>query len=207
MNQAKILIIDDEKRMCIVLKQALENDLTAVTTADSGEAAMAAMEIDRFDIILSDMKMPGMSGMDVLRKVKQESPGTEVMLMTAYADAQTAVEAMKTGAYDYIIKPFEIAELRHKIDNILEKRRLATENIQLKKQLRKKYSLENMVGKSGAMQRVYELVEKVSASDASVLIRGESGTGKELVASAVHNLSRCVYFKGGKLFLLCSAII
>jgi two-component system response regulator AtoC len=190
MNQAKILIIDDEKRMCIVLKQALENELTAVTTADSGEAAMAAMEIDRFDVVLSDMKMPGMSGMDVLRKVKQESPDTEVMLMTAYADTQSAVEAMKTGAYDYIIKPFEIAELRHKIDNILEKRRLATENIQLKKQLRKKYSLENMVGKSGAMQRVYELVEKVSASDATVLIRGESGTGKELVASAIHNLSR-----------------
>jgi DNA-binding NtrC family response regulator len=190
MNQAKILIIDDEKRMCIVLKQALENELTAVTTADSGEAAMAAMEIDRFDVVLSDMKMPGISGMEVLRKVKQKTPDTEVMLMTAYADTQSAVEAMKTGAYDYIIKPFEIAELRHKIDNILEKRRLATENIQLKKQLRKKYSLENMVGKSGAMQRVYELVEKVSASDATVLIRGESGTGKELVASAIHNLSR-----------------
>ena len=175
--------------MCAVLKAAFEGQDMAVTTADSGEAAMAALSVDTFDVVLSDIKMPGMSGLDVLVKVKEKSPETEVLLMTAYADAQTAVEAMKKGAYDYIIKPFEIDELRLKIRNILEKRKLKAENVQLKSQLKKRFSLENMVGKSGAMQRVYELVQKVASSDATVLVRGESGTGKELVAKAIHHLS------------------
>lgn len=192
MQKSKMLIVDDERRMCIVLKTALESDELAVTTADSGEAALAAMTVDHFDVIISDIKMPGMSGLQLLERVKQDSPETEVLLMTAYADTQTAVEAMKKGAYDYIIKPFEIDELRLKVKNILEKRRLKAENINLKQQLQHRFSLENMVGKSGAMQKIYELVQKVAPSDASVLIRGESGTGKELVARAIHQLSpRC----------------
>ncbi|NOY59321.1 MAG: sigma-54-dependent Fis family transcriptional regulator [Calditrichaeota bacterium] len=189
MQPAKLLIIDDERRMCAVLKAAFENKDMAVTTADSGEAAMAALTVEQFDVVLSDIKMPGMSGLDVLVKVKEKSPETEVLLMTAYADAQTAVEAMKNGAYDYIIKPFEIDDLRHKISNILEKRHLKAENKNLRRQLKNRFSIENIVGHSGAMQHIYQLVEKVATSDATVVVRGESGTGKELVAKAIHHAS------------------
>ncbi len=190
MIQGKILIIDDERRMCAVLKTALEDKGYAVTTANSGEAAMAAFTIDQFDVVISDIRMPGMNGLEVLERVKQSSPDTEVLLMTAYADAQTAVDAMKKGAFDYLIKPFEIDELRIKVQQILEKGRLQEENRDLKLRLKRRFSLENMVGKSGAMQQVYQLVEKVASSDATVLVRGESGTGKELVAQAIHQLSK-----------------
>jgi len=186
MSNGRILIVDDERKMCVVLKAAFEHIGLSVTTANSGEAAMAAMSVDKFDVIISDIKMPGMSGLDLLDKVKSGHPETEVLLMTAYADAQTAVNAMKKGAYDYIIKPFEIDELRHKVSHILEKHDLKAENKELKKKLKTRYSLDNMVGKSGAMQKVYELVEKVAPSDATVLVRGESGTGKELIAQAIH---------------------
>ncbi|MBN2357121.1 sigma-54-dependent Fis family transcriptional regulator [candidate division KSB1 bacterium] len=190
MKSYRILIVDDEKRMCAVLKEALESETLAVTTADSGESATAALSVDTFDVIISDIRMPGISGLDLLRRVRSTAPETEVLLMTAYADAKTAVEAMKAGAYDYIIKPFEIEDLRHKISNILDKHNLREENRDLKSQLKTRFSLQNMVGRSGAMLTVYQLVEKVAPTDATVLIRGESGTGKELVARAIHQLSK-----------------
>jgi DNA-binding NtrC family response regulator len=190
LKSARLLIVDDEKRMCAVLREALTTPQLAVTTAESGEAAWAALSLEKFDIIVSDIKMTGMSGLDLLKKVKSASPDTEVLLMTAYADARTAVEAMKHGAFDYIIKPFEIEELRLKIRNILDKHELRQENKDLRVQLKERFSLENMVGQSGAMQKVYELVEKVAPTDATVIIRGESGTGKELVARAIHRHSR-----------------
>ncbi len=187
---AKLLIVDDEKRMCAILREALATPSLAVTTAGSGEAAWAALTLERFDVIISDIKMAGMSGMELLRRVKAAWPETEVLLMTAYADARTAVEAMKSGAFDYIIKPFEIDELRLKVRNILEKHQLRIENRDLRVQLKERFALENMVGQSGAMQKVYELVKKVAPTDATVIIRGESGTGKELVARAIHLRSR-----------------
>lgn len=190
MTIAKLLIVDDEKRMCSILKAALEQPDRLITTADSGEAAVAALGVETFDIVLSDIKMPGISGLQLLEKVKARNPETEVLLMTAFADTQTAVDAMKKGAYDYLIKPFEMDELRLKITRILEKRALKQENVQLKSRIKKSFSLENMVGRSGAMQQVYELVQKVASSDATVLIRGESGTGKELIAQAIHQLSK-----------------
>ena len=186
----KILIVDDEKRMCEILKAALESPERNVTTADCGEAAAAALSLENFDLVLSDIKMPGISGLELLEKVKKKNSDTEVLLMTAYADTATAVAAMKMGAYDYLIKPFEMDELRVKINQIAEKHSLKKENIQLKDRIKQKFSLDSMVGKSGAMQQVFDLVHKVAASDVTVLIRGESGTGKELVAQAIHQLGK-----------------
>jgi len=190
MQAIKILIVDDEKRMCVILKAALEKEGRSITTADSGEAALAALSIDTFEVILSDIKMPGISGLELLQKIKAKNPETEVLLMTAFADTATAVAVMKNGAYDYLIKPFEMDELRIKIDQIAEKHSLRRENVHLKSRLQKKFSLQNMIGKSGAMQQVYNLVHKVAASDATVLICGESGTGKELVSQAIHQLGK-----------------
>jgi len=189
MLNRNILIIDDEPKMCKVLRFALEPDGYEVTTAESAEDGLEKFSQNEFDLVVTDLKMPGKDGLHVLGKVKKQKPNTEVILMTAYATAQNAVEAMKKGAYDYIIKPFEMDELKMKVKHIMEKRKLAEENIQLKRELKDKFSLSNMVGQSGVMQEVYKMVEKVAPTDATVLIRGESGTGKELVAQAIHHLS------------------
>jgi len=184
-----ILIIDNEKRMCGVLKAALELDKHNVETAYDGDAGVDKFNKGEFDIVITDLKMPGKDGIAVLDEVKKASPETEVILMTAYATAQTAVEAMRKGAYDYLIKPFEMVEMKLKVKQILEKRELAEENIDLKDKLKEKYSLDNIIGTSEAMQKVYQMVEKVAPRDATVLIRGESGTGKELIAQAIHQMS------------------
>ncbi len=189
MQKGNILAIDDEPKMSKILKFALEPIGYSVTTADNAEDGVVKFELGEFDLVITDLKMPGKDGLFVLDTVKKKRPETEVILMTAYATAQNAVDAMKKGAYDYIIKPFEMDELKVKVNHIMEKRELKAENIQLKKQLKNKYSLENMVGTSGAMQQVYKMAEKVAPTDATVLVRGESGTGKELIAQAVHQLS------------------
>ena len=189
MNKYSILIIDDEAKMCTILKAALEPGGYAVATASSGTTAINALDLHSYDLVLTDLKMEGSDGMDVLQFAKSRHPQCEVILMTAYATAQTAVEAMKKGAYDYIIKPFELDELKTKVRHLAEKKMLLQENKVLRGKLRERYSIENMVGQSGAMQEIYKLIHKVAPKDAAVLIRGESGTGKELVAQAIHYLS------------------
>ncbi|MDZ7344054.1 MAG: sigma-54 dependent transcriptional regulator [candidate division KSB1 bacterium] len=191
MTERTILIVDDEARMCAVLKAALEPEGYAIATATSGTAAMNALDTHTFDVVLTDLKMesPEVSGLAVLEFAKKRHPQCEVLLMTAYATAQTAVEAMKKGAYDYIIKPFELEELKLKIRHIFEKKALAQENRSLRQELKQRYSIDNMIGRSGVMQEVFKMIHKVAPSEAIVLIRGESGTGKELVAQAIHYLS------------------
>ena len=188
--KGNILIIDNEKRMCYVIKAALELDKHTVELAFDGETGVKKFLEKSFDIVITDLKMPGKDGIAVLDEVKKNSPGTEVILMTAYATAQTAVEAMQKGAYDYLIKPFDMIELKQKVKQILEKQKLTIENVNLKDRLKDKFSINNIIGQSESMSKVYQMVEKVAPRDATVLIRGESGTGKELIAQAIHQKSQ-----------------
>ncbi len=185
-----VLIIDNEKRMCHVVKAALELDKHTVELAYDGDSGIKKFAGGEFDIVITDLKMPGKDGIQVLEAVKKQSPDIDVILMTAYATAQTAVEAMQKGAYDYLIKPFDMMELKTKVKQILEKKTLQRENVDLKDRLKDKFSLDNIIGQSESMVKVYQMVEKVAPRDATVLIRGESGTGKELIAQAIHQMSQ-----------------
>ncbi len=189
MQERSLLIVDDERKMAVVLETAFKQDGYEATIAGSGEDALAKFREHPVPLVITDLKMPDMTGIGVLEAVKKLSPDTEVILMTAYASAQTAVEAMKKGAYDYVIKPFSLEELKTKAGRVFEKRKLALRNQALEEQLKDKFSIDNMVGQSGAMQQVYKMLEKVAPSEATVLILGESGTGKELASRAIHNLS------------------
>lgn len=186
MSAGNILVIDDERRMCLVLKAGLEVDGHHVEMAFNGDDGFRKLKISTFDVVITDLKMPGKDGLQLLDEIKKSSPATEVILMTAFATAQTAVEAMKKGAYDYVIKPFKMAEVKIKVKQIIEKKAITTENIQLKQKLKNRFSLTNIIGSSGSMQQIFQMVERVAPRDATVLIRGESGTGKELIANAVH---------------------
>ncbi len=189
MQDRSLLIVDDERKMAVVLQASFEEEGYSVEIAGSGEDALAKFRANPVPLVITDLKMPDMSGIEVLEAIKKLSPETEVLLMTAYATAQTAVEAMKKGAFDYVIKPFSLDEIHKKAEYVFEKKALILKNRELESQLRDRYSLDNMIGQSGVMQEVYRMIEKVAPNDATVLILGESGTGKELVARAIHNLS------------------
>ena len=183
---SSILVVDDEKSMRELLVIVLEKDGHQVATARNGEVAVKMIEESDFDVVLTDINMPRANGIDVLDAVKRIHSSTPVIMMTAFASAETAVETMKKGAYDYITKPFKIEDLQLIIKNAVEKKQLSAENTYLKTALKDKYEFANIIGKSEAMQKVFEYISKVSNSNATVLIGGESGTGKELVAKALH---------------------
>lgn len=182
----KILIVDDEQSMRDVLSIMLKRAGYGVTVAADGEEAIAQLGKDIFDLVITDLKMPKVGGLEVLKAVKDSSPETVVLVITAFASTETAVEAMKRGAYDYLTKPFQVDEVQLIIRNALEKRRLSTENMLLKRELASQSSFAQIVGQSDAMQKVFDMVRKVADNKSNVLICGESGTGKELVARAIH---------------------
>lgn len=185
----QILVVDDEKKMGILIEGTLKDAGYSVKTTTSGEEAFDLLKKNAYDIVITDLKMEPVDGMRVLKKAKELNEDTEVIMMTAYATAQSAVEAMKSGATDYIIKPFALEELKLLVDKIVEKQKLVALNLQLQEDLGKA-TLDEFVGKSEKIKNVFELVDKVAKTDANVLLLGESGTGKELVAMAIHQKSK-----------------
>ncbi len=185
-ERIKILLIEDERPSREALLLLLKGASFTIKGSGSGTEGLQLMKSERFDIVITDLFLPDINGLDILKKVKDASPSTEVILITGHASAETAVKAMKEGAYDYITKPLNIEELRIIIDKAVEKHRLVNENVYLKEQLRDRYEFANIIGNSEAMQQVFSRMKRIIKTDSTVLILGESGTGKELVAKAVH---------------------
>jgi two-component system NtrC family response regulator len=184
-----ILVVDDEKNYLLVMETLLTGAGYEVLTVDSGEEALEQTRRNDLDLIITDMKMPRMSGIELMEQLKQVYAELPVIMMTAYGTVEKAVEAMKKGAFDYILKPFKNEELLLTIRKALELRHLLTENRRLKLDLEQRYRFENIVGNSKVMQSIFAMVEKVAQTRATVLLAGESGTGKELIARAVHHRS------------------
>jgi nitrogen regulation protein NR(I) len=201
----KILVIEDDPSIRDVLWSFLGEKGFEVTLAKNGDQGLEIVRSEKFDLVLTDLVMPGISGMDVLKEIMASKINVPVIVLTAFGSVQTAVEAMRIGAFDYITKPYNFEELLIVIGKALSLSNLQKENVMLKMQLKKKYNFKGLTGDSPRMQAVYELIEKIADTDSTVLITGESGTGKELVAKTIHynNVSRA----GGPFIPLnCGAI-
>jgi len=185
-QKSQILLVDDELESCKALSLLLGQAGYSVEISHSGEQALAALKKQPYGLIISDLVLPGISGIDILKQVKEDYPDTCVILITGKASTETAVEAMREGALDYITKPFNIERLKIQVTKALEKNRLVLENKYLRQQLHGRYRFDNIIGTSQAMQRVFKRMEKVTGTDSTILILGASGTGKELVARAIH---------------------
>ena len=188
-EDARVLVVDDEPMVCLALTNWLEEENYFAQAVEDGPQAIGAVREENWDIVLLDLRMPGMDGMEVLKQVKEIAPQTVVIMMTAYASIPGAVQAMQEGAYDYIVKPLDVDQLTLMLQRIVEHQQLITENILLRKRLTEQYEFEDIIGRSEAMQEVFEMIKAVTDTNATVLITGETGTGKELVARAIHSNS------------------
>jgi two-component system response regulator HydG len=187
---AKILVVDDQRNMRTTLAMMLRGAGYDVDEAEDGDTAVDRVGAESYDLVLTDLKMGGRDGMEVLRHTKDNTPLTEVMVMTAYGTIESAVEAMRIGAYDYIQKPFTEEELLVKVQKAVERRHLTGEVSLLAQEFRERYRFENIIGRSAAIRDVLGRIVRIAPTDATVLVTGESGTGKELVAKAIHANSR-----------------
>jgi DNA-binding NtrC family response regulator len=181
-----ILIVDDEEIVIRSCRRILSDNAYLVDSAQNGFDALKKVEESSYDIIILDVMMPKMDGLEVLQNVKERHPDIDVIMMTGLSEIQTAVKAMKLGAFDYLSKPFDPDELKHVVDRALERRQLLQENRHLKTEVSSKYRFENIIGSSPPMQAVFALIAKCAPTNSTVLITGESGTGKEMIARAIH---------------------
>lgn len=188
-RKKKILLVEDDEYVLGSIKILLNKEGYEVNTALNGLEALGLYRKDSYDLVIADLKMPQMDGIELLKQLKLEFPDVSLIMMTAYGSIRTAVEAMKMGAYDYVAKPVSAEEIRLVIQRAFERQNLITEIRTLRKELEERFGLDNIIGKSNAMQRVYDLILQVANTDATVLITGETGTGKELVAHAIHHNS------------------
>jgi len=186
MENKQVLIIDDEENMRYMLQLTLENEGYEVKLACDGREGIEKLNQNQFDFVICDIKMPKVSGLEVLTFVMESSPNTPVIMISAYGTIDTAIQAMKQGAYDYVMKPFKQDEILLTLKKAEERERLRRENQFLRQEVEKKYSFENIIGKSSQMQDIFKKIEKITDYKSTVLITGESGTGKELVARAIH---------------------
>jgi len=189
MEPAKILVVDDERSILVLLKEALGQWGYQVTTAASAAEALGVLKSELFDALITDIRMPDMSGLELLREVKKQDESIEVVMMTGYPTIASAVQALKEGAYDYLSKPLILDELRHLMGRMMERKFLRGEIHTLRARLGEELTVNELIGASVPMERVKEIIGKVAVTDSPVLIEGESGTGKELVAAAIHRLS------------------
>jgi two-component system response regulator PilR (NtrC family) len=185
-NKKSVLVVDDEKSILDFLEIMLQRGGYEVVTADTAKQAIRQLEARAFDVMITDISMPEMNGIELLEKVKQLHAETAVIIMTAHGSTSSAVEAMRLGASDYLTKPFQVEEMKIAVESALKSRAMEIENRRLRSELGKSFSFENIVGNSPAMQSVFDLVKRVSLTKTNIMILGESGTGKEMVAQAIH---------------------
>ncbi|MFN0124117.1 MAG: sigma-54-dependent transcriptional regulator [Blastocatellia bacterium] len=190
MNKAKVLVIDDDPEMLALMRYQLGKQGFEVTGVETGEGALALAASQPFDVALTDLLLPDLNGLDVVRRLREISPDTEVIMVTGYGSVPGAIDAIRAGAFYFIEKPVKFAELFALLEKALERRQQAAEIVLLRDRLKTRDSYYNLIGSSRAMQNLYEIVDRVAESDANVMIVGESGTGKELIANAIHYRSR-----------------
>jgi DNA-binding NtrC family response regulator len=181
-----ILVIDDDPTTCRLLQEVLSREGYAVETAEKGREALEKAATVLFDVVLADVRLPDLDGVEVLRALRQLSPDTVVIMMTAFGCIETAIESIQEGAYDYLSKPFKLEDVKLTVKRALEHKRLLQENLRLRQALKAQHRLAHIVGRSAPMLEVYKIVARVAFSASTVLIQGESGTGKELIARAIH---------------------
>ena len=181
-NGRRILVTDDEEMIRDLLSETFQKKGYTVQTTANGREALQRIKEDRWDLLVTDLRLPDISGMEILSRVKKKNPELGIIMITAYGSIKNAVKAMKQGAFDYITKPFNLDEMELVVKKFFEYKNLIDENLYLRSELDKKFNFENIIGKSEPMQRVFESIRMVAKSKATVMIQGASGTGKELVA-------------------------